>query len=91
VHKEEGMTDYHYVEPYRRKDGTWVRGHTRRNPSPKNVIGGGGGVLTFFVAVLIVAAIWSLGHGSGGAPAHQDIRPTVQQTHITPSANQGGS
>ena len=51
------MSGYHYVRPYRRRDGTLVRGHMRRNPCSRI---GAVGVLLF---VLVMAILGGLAHG----------------------------
>jgi hypothetical protein len=65
---------YHYVRPYRRRDGTLVHGHMRRNPSPRI---GAASVLLFVVVLAILGGL-AHGHTSGtGVRAH--VESTVQQ------------
>lgn len=58
------------VRPYVRKDGTAVRGHTRRGPSGKTA---GGGILALIIAAGIIW--WLFGHHSAGSP---DTKPSQQ-------------
>lgn len=72
------MSGYHYVRPYRRQNGTLVRGHMRRNPGPRI---GAAGVL-FFVLILAIFGGVGRGHASGtgirsgvGTTQHQTASP----------------
>jgi hypothetical protein len=67
---------YHNVQPYRRKDGTRVRGHKRRNPSPR--IGAWGVLL--FVALLVILGSLAQAHSSGSG---QGKGETTQHSAVT--------
>jgi hypothetical protein len=69
------VTGYHSVRPYTRKDGTRVRGHSRRNPSPAGA-GAWAGLLVFLLllALLHAAADHHAAAHSVRAPSHQEAR-----------------
>jgi hypothetical protein len=47
------MSGYHNVRPYRRRNGTYVRGHVRRNPTrPIGVVG---------VILFVLFVVWLVG------------------------------
>ena len=72
------MSGSHYVRPYRRRDGTLVHGHTRRNPSPR--IGPTG--VFFFVIVLVIVGGLVLGHGhEGGTSVRHSVETTQQHVN----------
>jgi hypothetical protein len=76
------VTGYHDVRPYRRKDGTPIRGHRRRNPAPR--IGVRSVVL--FIALLII--LGSLAHAHpGGSSSHSksgQTQPSAATATKTP-------
>lgn len=65
------MTSYHYVRPYRRKDGTLVRGHKRRNPSGRI----GAGAVLLFVALLLILGSHAHAHGAGSGQHGKGVSP----------------
>ena len=71
------MTGYHYVRPYRRQDGTLVRGHKRRNPAPRIGVRG----VLLFVAVLVILGSLAHSHSSGTEPHSKSS--TSQQSAVT--------
>lgn len=73
------MTSNHYVRPYRRKDGTLVRGHRRRNPAPR--IGAWGVLL--FVALLVILGSLTRAHSSESG-SYSKSGPT-QHSAVTPA------
>lgn len=75
------MSGSHYVRPYRRRDGTVVHGHIRRNPCPRI---GAAGVLVF---VLTMAILGGLAHGHtnrSGTIVRTDVG-VVQQQSASPA------
>ena len=71
------MSGYHYVRPYRRKDGTPVCGHMARDPAPR--IGPRGVLL--LVALLVI--LGSLAHGHSGGTDQQGKSRTTQHSVVT--------
>lgn len=72
------MAGYHHVNSYYRKDGTYVRGHTRRNPSSGIGIGG------IIVILLILAALVSQSHGHAQTGR---VQPSVSSTAHHPGTH----
>lgn len=65
------MSGYHYVRPYRRRNGSYVRGHVRRNPTrPIGVVG----VILF---LLFVAWLAGQTHGGAGTTSHTNVTPAA--------------
>jgi hypothetical protein len=70
------VTGYHSVRPYTRKNGTPVRGHRRRNPSPAGA-GAWAGLLAFLLLLALLHA------AAGHHPATHPVRfPTHQEARI---------
>ena len=68
---------YHYVRPYRRRNGSPVRGHLRRNPGPR--IGAAGMLL--FIALL--ALLGGLMHGHASETSVRTSVGTTQPSGAT--------
>jgi hypothetical protein len=69
-----------HVGPYQRQDGTWVRAHTRKNPSSSggsNNSSAGGGLAVAAVVILGLFGWFGLADGEGTA----DQPPVVWETH----------
>lgn len=69
------MSGYHYVRPYRRSNGTYVRGHRRRNPSRPMGIG------AVIVFVIIVLSLTAHSHGQTQGTSTPANVSTVQPGH----------
>lgn len=69
------MTGYHNVRPYRRRDGTYVRGHVRRNPTRSISVSG--------VILLIVLVAWlsALAHSHAQGTGRTNS-PNVQHSRV---------
>jgi hypothetical protein len=65
------VTAYHYVRPYRRKDGTLVRGHKRRSP-PARI---GARTVLLFVALLVILGSVAYAHGAGSGQRSKGVSP----------------
>jgi hypothetical protein len=73
------VSSYHYVRPYRRRNGTLVHGYLRRNPRPRI----GAGAVILFVLMLVILGGLANGHASGTS-----VRPSVgttQQSSASPT------
>jgi hypothetical protein len=78
------VSGYHHVRPYMRRDGTWVRGHNRRNPSPR----AGSGVGVYFIAALVIMGCLASGvalHAPSrhGVPARSHALMSVPSPRAT--------
>ncbi len=71
------MSGYHYVRPYRRKDGTLVRGHMARNPAPHI----GAGAVLLVVALLVI--LGSVAHAHAGGINQHGKDGTAQHSAVT--------
>jgi hypothetical protein len=70
------MSGYHYVRPYRRRNGTYVRGHVRRNPTrPIGVLG-----VIFFAA--FIAWLGGMAHGQADGTSPTNV-PTAVHSYIS--------
>jgi hypothetical protein len=65
------VTTHHYVRPYRRKDGTLVRGYKRRNP-PARI---GARAVLLFVALLVILGSLAHAYGSGPGQRSRGVSP----------------
>jgi hypothetical protein len=65
------VTTHHNVRPYRRKDGTLVRGHKRRNP-PARI---GARAVLLFIALLVILGGLAHGHGTGSGQRSKGVSP----------------
>lgn len=73
------MSGYHYVRPYRRQNGTLVRGHLRRNPAPRIRAAG---------VILFITLLALLGGLARGHARETNVRTgvgTTQSSGVTPA------
>jgi hypothetical protein len=75
------MSGYHYVRPYRRRDGTIVHGHMRKNPCPRI---GATGVLLFVLIMAILGGL-AYGHTSRSGTSVRSGVEIVRQHSTTPA------
>jgi hypothetical protein len=73
------VSGYHYVRPYRRRNGSLVRGHLRRNPGPRV---GAVGVLLF---IALLALLGGLVRGHASETGIRTSVGTTQPAGVTPA------
>ncbi len=73
------VSGYHYVRPYRRRNGSLVRGHLRRNPRPRV---GAVGVLLF---IALLALLGGLMRGHASETSIRTSVGTTQPSGVTPA------